>query len=265
MFELSIKRSKILPRVRGASRAAEGVGSIGASLFVRASRDIRLNSSVRVIVRADVCRQKSAAAFCRLSKAVLIPLACLLCLTSVELIQAQSAAQQVSISQLSHVLVPGESIQIKVFQEPDLDTAVRIPGNGRVAFPLIGEVALAGETVQQATGLIRDRLGARFLVNPQVTITVLESAKRLFTVLGQVQRPGTYRFPEQQELDLLQVIGIAGGYTRLADPGSIIIKRRIDGSEKVLRVNGKRLARGDSAETFPIVSGDVITVGERLF
>jgi len=178
---------------------------------------------------------------------------------------AQSAAQQVSISQPSHVLVPGELIQIKVFQEPDLDTSIRIPGDGHINFPLIGEIALAGQSVQQATRVIHDRLQARFLVNPQVSIAVLEPAKRLFTVLGQVQRPGTYRFPEQQELDLLQVIGIAGGYTRLADPGRIIIKRRIDGSEKIIRLDGKRLAKGESVEPFSIISGDVITVGERLF
>ena len=178
---------------------------------------------------------------------------------------AQSPAQPVSISQLSHVLVPGEFIQIKVFQEPDLDTSVRIPGDGHVNFPLIGEVSLAGQSVQQATRVIHDRLQSRFLVNPQVSIAVLEPAKRLFTVLGQVQRPGTYRFPEQQELDLLQVIGIAGGYTRLADPGRIIIKRRIDGSAKIFRLDGKRLARGESGEPFSIISGDVITVGERLF
>ena len=178
---------------------------------------------------------------------------------------SQSSAQQVNISQPSHVLVPGEFIQIKVFQEPDLDTSVRIPGDGHVNFPLIGEIALAGQSVQQAIRVIHDRLQARFLVNPQVSIAVLESAKRLFTVLGQVQRPGTYRFPEQQELDLLQVIGIAGGYTRLADPGRIIVKRRIDGAEKVIRLDGKRLAKGESVEPFSISTGDVITVGERLF
>ena len=178
---------------------------------------------------------------------------------------AQSPDQPVNISQPSHVLLPGELIQIKVFREPDLDTSVRIPGDGYVNFPLIGEVALAGQSVQQATRVIHDRLQARFLVNPQVSITVVEPAKRLFTVLGQVQRPGTYRFPEQQNLDLLQVIGIAGGYTRLADPATIIVKRRIDGSERVIRLDGKRLARGENVEPFSIMSGDVITVGERLF
>lgn len=47
---------------------------------------------------------------------------CLLWLASVELIPAQTPAQQLNISQLSYVLVPGEFSQIKVFQEPDVIT-----------------------------------------------------------------------------------------------------------------------------------------------
>ena len=132
-------------------------------------------------------------------------------------------------------------------------------------FSLIGEIALTGQSVQQATRAIHDRLQARFLVNPQVSIAVLELAKQLFTVLGQVQRPGTYRLPEQRDLNLLQVIGIAGGYTRLADPARIVVQRRLDGSEKIIRLDGKRLAKGESVEPFSIRTGDVITVGERLF
>ncbi len=164
-----------------------------------------------------------------------------------------------------HILAPHEVVEIKVFQEPDLDTTIRIPGDGRITFPLLGEIAIAGKTVQEATRLIRDRLEARFLVNPQVRISVMEEAKRLFTVIGQVQRPGTYRFPERQTLDLIQVIGIAGGYTRLAHAGRITVKRRVDGKETVIRVDGKRLASDEKAVPFPIEADDVITVGERLF
>jgi len=80
-----------------------------------------------------------------------------------------------------------------------------------------------------------------------------------------VQKPGTYRFPDRQELDLIQVIGIAGGYTRLADPGKITIKRRTTAGETVLRVDGKKLARDEKARAFSVESGDLITVGERLF
>jgi len=178
---------------------------------------------------------------------------------------AQHRSASPSHSAISHVLAPNELIEVKVFQEPDLDVSTRIPDDGKITVPLIGEVAVAGKNVQQASGLIRDLLAARFLVNPQVTLTVLEEAKRLFTILGQVQRPGTYRFPERQTLDLVQVIGIAGGYTRLADASRITIKRHRAGKETVFKVDGKRLAREVQAEPFSIVAGDVITVGERLF
>ena len=164
-----------------------------------------------------------------------------------------------------HVLAANELIAVKVFQEPDLDVSVRVTADGKVNLPLVGEVAVAGKTASEATRLIRDRLEARFLVNPQVSISIVEEAKRLFTVLGQVQRPGTYRFAERQALDLVQVIGIAGGYTRIANAGNITVKRRAAGKEIVVRMDGKRLARDKNAEPFVIEAGDIITVGERLF
>lgn len=165
----------------------------------------------------------------------------------------------------SHILAPDELIEIKVFQEPELTTSTRIPNDGRINFPLIGDVAVAGKSVQQATRMIQERLGARFLVNPQVSIAIIEPAKRLFTVLGQVQRPGTYRFPDRQSLDLMQVIGIAGGYTRLANPANITVKRRVSGKETVFRIDGKRLATDQKSSQFMVADGDLISIGERLF
>lgn len=163
----------------------------------------------------------------------------------------------------NHVLAPNESIQIKVFNEPELDTAVRIAEDGKITFPLIGEVKLGGLTVQKASELMRDRLSARFLVNPQVSISLVEMNRQLFTVLGQVQRPGTYRFPDHGSLSLVQVVGIAGGYTRLANPSRIIVKR-LTGDE-VFKLNGKRMASDAGTKPFMIQSGDIITIGERLF
>jgi polysaccharide export outer membrane protein len=164
----------------------------------------------------------------------------------------------------SHILVPTELIDIKVFQEPDLSTSARIPEDGRINFPMIGEVVLAGKTVQQATRLISGRLEAKFIANPQVTLTVVEHARKLFTILGQVQRAGTYKFPDRESINLLQAIGIAGGYTPLADPAKVTLKRRVAGKETVFRLDAKRMAK-DASTPVNIESGDIITVGERLF
>ncbi len=176
--------------------------------------------------------------------------------------QAQPAAPE---SAATGEIGGNDLIEIKVFGEPDLDTTARVSAEGKITFPLIGEVAVAGRTPQAAARVIRDRLDARFLVDPQVSLRVMEQAKRLFTVLGQVQRPGTYRFPDREALNLIQVIGIAGGYTRLADPARITVKRQVEGKETVFRVDGKRMAREGGSEPFVVRAGDMITVSERLF
>lgn len=163
-----------------------------------------------------------------------------------------------------HVLAPTELIEIKVFQEPDLSTAARIRDDGRINMPLIGELTLAGKTVQEATRTIRDGLEAKFLVNPQVTVTIVEPARKLFTILGQVQRAGTYKFPDRESLHLIQAIGIAGGYTAIADPTRVTLKRLVNGKPSVLKLDAKRMARDASSPT-DIQTGDIITVGERLF
>ena len=182
---------------------------------------------------------------------------------------SEPAARPASISAKAALANPSlaanDRIEIKVFHEPDLDTTARISGDGKITFPLIGEVAVAGKTAQAAARLIRDRLEARFLVDPQVTLTVVEPSRRLFTVLGQVQRPGTYRFPDRETLNVIQVIGIAGGYTRLADPARITVKRHANGKDIVLQLNAKRMARDEEAKPFEVEPGDLITIGERLF
>lgn len=165
----------------------------------------------------------------------------------------------------SYSIGPQDVVEIKVNQEQDLDTTARISDDGKINFPLIGDVVVTGKTEQQAARLIRDRLQARFLVDPQVTVTVVQPNKRLFTVLGQVQRPGTYRFPDREALNLIQVIGIAGGYTRLADLGRITVKRTEGGRDVVFRLDAKRMARDQSTKAFLVVPGDLITVGERAF
>ncbi len=176
---------------------------------------------------------------------------------------ARAVPGEKSATSPNHILAANESIQIRVFNEPELDTSVRIAEDGKIAFPLIGEVSLGGLTVQKASALIRDRLALRFLVNPQVSISLVEMNRRLFTVLGQVQRPGTYRFPDRGSLSLVQVVGVAGGYTRLANPARITVKRHP--GNQVFKLDGKRMASDAAIAPFLIEGGDIITIGERLF
>lgn len=165
----------------------------------------------------------------------------------------------------SYQLSPHEVIKVMVFQEDDLTATARIAEDGTVQLPLIGSIQIAGKTVRQAAVAIEAALRQDYLVQPQVSVTVAEFAKRRFAILGQVNRPGTYEIPANESLDVIQAIGLAGGYTRSANPSKIIVKRVAQGSERVFRLNGKELARSGREKAFRVVAGDTITVEESIF
>jgi polysaccharide export outer membrane protein len=176
-----------------------------------------------------------------------------------------AATNSPSPSPSTYVLTPNDVVEMRVYQEDDLLTKARIAQDGTVTIPLIGVVQIGGKTVEEATRLIRDLFDKDYLVNPQVTITVLEYAKRRFTVLGQVQKPGTYEIPGEEKVTLLQAIAMAGGYTRLANPSRITVSRTVGGQKATLVLDGKALALDPSAKPFLVMPDDVITVAERIF
>ncbi len=160
---------------------------------------------------------------------------------------------------------PADILDIAVFQEEDLKSSLRVSNEGTIAFPLIGSVAVGGLTPQQAGRTIRDRLSKGYLTNPQVSVTVTSFSKRRFTVLGEVQKPGSYDMPDQVEVTVLQAIGMAGGYTRIANPGKVTLMRNQDGNQQTFALNAKRMASGSAESEFMVRPGDVITVAESRF
>jgi polysaccharide export outer membrane protein len=156
-------------------------------------------------------------------------------------------------------------LDVRVIQEPELDTVVRVAGDGTAIFPLIGAVPVAGKSIGEATELVAAKLREGYLRHPQVNIVVHQYAKKLFTVLGEVQRPGSYDMQGVREITLLQAVGMAGGYTKMADAGKVSVKRIVDGQEKVFKYNARKMASGSGDSAITIQAGDVITVGESLF
>lgn len=113
--------------------------------------------------------------------------------------------------------------------------------------------------------MLRQRYMAGYLANPQVNLTVRTYARRTFTILGQVQKPGTYDIEGNEVVTLLQAVGMAGGYTRIANPSNVVVKRNEGGVERVYHFNAKKMARETSESSFRILPGDVITVAESIF
>jgi polysaccharide export outer membrane protein len=154
---------------------------------------------------------------------------------------------------------------MRVYQEDDLETKVRISRDGTASFPLIGVVKIGGKTVAQAAALIRERLDKDFVVNPQITLTVTEYAKRRFTVLGQVQKPGSYEIPNEEQVTLLQAIAIANGFTRLANPSRIVVTRMGGDRQVHYSLDAKAMANDPTTKPFLVLPDDTITVAERIF
>ena len=161
-----------------------------------------------------------------------------------------------------YVLSANDQIAVEVFGEDDLRTNGRLNGEGNLSVPLLGSVRLAGLTLSQAASKLTDLYGRDYLVNPKVNVMLIGYAKRRFTMMGQVNRPGSYEMPDgsPQGIDLLEAVAMAGGYTRIAAPERVSVRR----GNQVLKVDAKRMARGDHAG-FVVQPGDTVTVGESIF
>src|SRR5258707_7894171 len=98
-------------------------------------------------------------------------------LTTIAVISAAEAtAGEASASDagpsINYRLAPNDLVTIKVFQEEDLTTAARLAADGTITIPLIGQVKLGGLTAHEASRQVARLLDARFLVNPQVSVTL---------------------------------------------------------------------------------------------
>lgn len=174
------------------------------------------------------------------------------------------AFEDPAVPSTNHRLAPGDVVEVKVFQEPDLDAKVTLSKDGRASLPLVGEVMLARLTTTQAAAVIAERYKDGYLKNPRVVVGIFEYARTRFTILGAVNKPGSYFFPSGERLTLLQVIGMAGGYTRAANPSKVTVQRGGNRS-RVIEVDAKKLARSGGAGAFWIEPDDIITVAESIF
>ena len=165
----------------------------------------------------------------------------------------------------SYRLCANDTVHIRVFQEEELETSVKIGRDGNISFPLVGSVSLGGKNLSEAAQTLEASL-RRFCKSPQVAIRIVEYNKRRFTVLGQVNRPGTFEMPDENQMSLLEAIGMAGGYSRIANPSKVTLKRtNPDGLEQIFHLDAKRMARDSAAAPFLLKTGDTIVVEESLF
>ena len=162
-----------------------------------------------------------------------------------------------------YILSPNDQVAVEVFGEDDLRTNGRLNPEGNLSVPLLGSIHLAGLTLTQAVSKLTELYSRDYLVNPKINVTLVSYGSRRFTILGQVGHPGIFEMPPGG-IDLLEAVAMAGGYTRIASPERITVRRHNASGDQIIKVNAKRFTKGKGGG-FRVEPGDTITVGESIF
>lgn len=165
----------------------------------------------------------------------------------------------------NYVLKPSDVVSVEVYQEQDLNKSVRIEGDGSVALALIGKVKVAGMTVAEAQSLITDLYNRDYLVDPQVSVLVVQFSPKVVHILGSVNSPGVVEIPPDRDLTLTEAIAGVRGVSRMGNPRSIIIKGvDEDGHALIKEVNFSRIVTDPNVKDVILKEGDTIWVPERI-
>lgn len=166
----------------------------------------------------------------------------------------------------NYILKPSDVISVEVYQENDLNKSVRVEGDGSVALALVGKVKVAGMTVSEAQSLITDLYNRDYLVDPQVSVLVVEFSAKVVHILGSVNGPGVVQIPPDRDLTLTEAIAEVRGISRLGDPKRLTIKRvEESGRARQMEVNFSKIVTDPNVKDIVLQEGDTIWVPERIF
>jgi polysaccharide export outer membrane protein len=153
-----------------------------------------------------------------------------------------------------------DSVDVVVFQEEQFSARnAEIDTAGNVTLPLIGKVAAAGKTTAELTAAITQRLSPTYLKHPQVSVTVSNSVSQKVIVQGEVAKPGSYTI--RGGSTLLEAISLAGGETRTAALGKVVVFRAIGGKRTGAVFDLKAIRSGAAADP-SILPSDMVVVGQ---
>jgi polysaccharide export outer membrane protein len=159
-----------------------------------------------------------------------------------------------------YLISQSDLLQVSVFEDKSLDTEARVSARGVVTLPLVGALEVKGLTTQEAEQKIEDAYRKRYLHDPHVSIFVKEQMGSKITLLGALQKPGTYDYMTRQRL--LDVLALGGG---LSEKSGRMVQLRRPGDDpahpSTLLVDLDELIKNGKVElNLEVNGGDVIYV-----
>jgi protein involved in polysaccharide export with SLBB domain len=163
----------------------------------------------------------------------------------------------------STTLGPGDVFTLDMVGEKDLPRDYQVASDGTVDFPYVHRMKVQGLEPQQVARTVRERLIAqRILIDPSIIVSVKEYNSKRVTVLGQVQRPGS--FPLTTGMTLVQAISNAGGLNAIANGERVNLTRKDKQGATTVVLSFDSITDGRSPD-IPLQAGDQIYVHERVF
>ncbi len=173
-----------------------------------------------------------------------------------------------------YVIGPQDVLKITVWDHEDLDREVTVSEDGNFSYPLIGKVHADGLTVSELEKEIEKRLAGKYIINPQVNVTVKEYKSKQVFVLGEVGGAGSGKGPGAYPLigktTLMEILAEAGGPTKDAGSEVIIIRPKKKkpnptplekaSEDEIIRVNLRKLLEGDMSQNIVLHPNDTIYV-----
>lgn len=166
-------------------------------------------------------------------------------------------ADNASAASSRYTLGAADVVRVNVWKNTDLSQTVTIGPDGFVSLPLLGDVRAAGLTADQLAKDLATRLTS-YVVNAQVTVSVVEIRSRQVFITGQVGKPGAY--PLIAPITVLQLIAQAGGLNTFASRKGIFILRGTPGNAQRLKFNYTNAIHGDVKQNINLQPGDTVII-----
>jgi protein involved in polysaccharide export with SLBB domain len=180
--------------------------------------------------------------------------------TVAQSVPAQTTAPQPSIIGETYTLGAGDRISINFFNVPEYSGEYQVAADGSVNLPVIGGASLTGLTLQESSNFIAS-LYQNELAYPRVTVNLTARRPLQVSIIGEVGQPGLYTLNADQNVQVIQAIQMAGGFTQSADLRQVQIRRSFRGSDQTISINAwNLLENGDLAQNLTLQDGDSLYI-----
>jgi polysaccharide biosynthesis/export protein len=158
-------------------------------------------------------------------------------------------------------IMPGDMLQVVVYQVPDFTRDVQVDAAGNMALPLVGAIPAQGRSVHSLEADVTARLKAKYVQNPQVSISVKDAVGLRVTVQGAVGKPGVIQL--RGDVTLTSVIAESGGFAETANQSAVLIIRNTDQGRVAARVDAGAILAGNAPDP-KVLGGDTIVVDSSM-